>query len=45
MLNKKEKQYYTKEDIEFFDTLSIFKKNYNTSEINIIQNDSNVEAK
>ena len=45
MLNKKEKQYYIKEDIEFFDTLSSFKKNYNSSEINIIQNESNVEAK
>ena len=45
MLNKKENQQYTKEDIEFFDMLSSFKKNYNSSEINIIQNESNVEAK
>ena len=45
MLNKKEKQYYTKEDIKFFDTLSIFKKNYHSSEINIIQNNSKIEEK
>ena len=40
MLNKKEKQRYTKEDIEFFDMLSNFKKNHNSSEINILQNDN-----
>ena len=45
MLNNKERQHYTKEDIEFFDTLSNFKKNFNDLEISIVQNDSKVEEK
>ena len=45
MLNKKEKQQYTKEDNNFFDTLSEFKKNYNEHQINIIQNTNKIEGK
>ena len=45
MLNKKEKQHYTKEDIEFFDSLSIFKKNYNDLKFDNIQNSNKVEEK
>ena len=30
MINNKEKQEYTKEDINFFEIISSFKKKYNT---------------
>ena len=45
MLNKKEKQHYTKEDIEFFESLSIFKKNYDNLKFDVIQNSIKVEEK
>ena len=45
MLNKKEKQNYTKEDIEYFDILSNFKKNYPLSEQNMVQNYNKIEEK
>ena len=44
MLNRKEKQYYTKQDLEFFDTLSKFKKNDYDIKSNIIFNECKITA-
>ena len=45
MLKKKEKQNYTKEDIEFFDTISNFKKNYFFSDHEEVKNYNKIEEK
>lgn len=45
MLNKKEKQNYTKEDIEYFDIIAKFKKNYSPFEKDIVQYYNKIEEK